>query len=111
MKNSLETRLGLFFALVVIAALMLFEMIGGGGLFSRGHPVRAQFSSARDLKVGDPVKLAGVTVGRVKAIKLKSGKVEVSMSVDPDAEVHTDSLATVQFTGLMGQNFVALTFG
>ncbi len=111
MKNSLETRLGLFFALVVIAALLLFELIGGGGLFTRGHPVRAQFTSARDLKVGDPVKLAGVTVGRVKAIKLKSGKVEVTMSVDPDAEIHTDSLATVQFTGLMGQNFVALTFG
>ncbi len=111
MKNSLETRLGLFFALVVIAALLLLEMIGSGGLFSHGKPVRAQFTSARDLKVGDPVKLAGVSVGRVKSIKLKSGKVEVTMNVDPDAEVHTDSLATVQFTGLMGQNFVALTFG
>ncbi|HTH45875.1 MAG TPA: MlaD family protein [Candidatus Limnocylindria bacterium] len=111
MKNSLETRLGLFFALVVIAALLLLEMIGSGGLFSHGKAVRAQFTSARDLKVGDPVKLAGVSVGRVKSIKLKSGKVEVTMSVDPDAEVHTDSLATVQFTVLMGQNFVALTFG
>ena len=33
------------------------------------------------------------------------------MAVDPAAEVRTDSLATVQFAGLMGQNFVALTFG
>jgi phospholipid/cholesterol/gamma-HCH transport system substrate-binding protein len=111
MKNSLETRLGLFFALVVIAALLLFELVGGGTLFSRGQPVKALFTSVRDLKPGDPVKLAGVTVGRVKTIRLKGGKVEVTMAVDAAAELHTDSVASVQFTGLMGQNFIALTFG
>ena len=111
MKNTLETRLGLFFALVVIAAFLLFELIGGGALFARGREVRAQFASARDLKVGDPVKLAGVSVGRVRSVKLAGSKVEVVMAVDPAAEVRTDSVATVQFTGLMGQNFVALTFG
>jgi phospholipid/cholesterol/gamma-HCH transport system substrate-binding protein len=110
MKNSLETRLGLFFALVVIAALMLFELTDGG-FFAGGRQVRAQFATVRDLKVGDPVKLAGVNVGQVKAIRLKGGKVEVTLTVRGDAEVHTDSVATVQFTGLMGQNFVALTFG
>ena len=111
MKNTLETRLGIFFALVVIAAFMLFELIGSGAVFARGREVRAQFSSVRDLKNGDPVKLAGVTIGRVKSIKLAGTKVEVVMAVDPAAEVRTDSLATVQFAGLMGQNFVALTFG
>ena len=111
MKNTLETRLGIFFALVVIAAFMLFELIGSGAVFARGREVRAQFSSVRDLKNGDPVKLAGVTIGRVRSIKLAGTKVEVVMAVDPAAEVRTDSLATVQFAGLMGQNFVALTFG
>lgn len=110
MKNSLETRLGLFFALVIVAAFILYDLTDGG-FFTRGRQVRAQFASVRDLKPGDPVKLAGVSVGRVRAIKLKGGKVEVTLAVDADAEVHTDSIATVQFTGLMGQNFVALTFG
>jgi phospholipid/cholesterol/gamma-HCH transport system substrate-binding protein len=111
MKNSLETRLGVFFAVIVIGAFLLFDLIGGGVLFSRGKLVKAQFANAKDLKVGDPVKLAGVQVGRVKAIKLTGGKVEVSMNLDAGAEIHTDSTATIQFTGLLGQNFVALTFG
>ena len=112
MKNTLETRLGLFFALVVIAAFVLFEMIGGGMLFSRGKLIRAQFATVRDLKVGDPVKLAGVPVGRVRTIHTpKSGHVEVDFTVENDADVRTDSVATVQFAGLMGQNFVSLSFG
>jgi phospholipid/cholesterol/gamma-HCH transport system substrate-binding protein len=112
MKNTLETRLGLFFALVVIAAFMLFELIGSGALFSRGKVLRAQFTTVRDLKSGDPVKLAGVTIGRVKTIHSpKAGKVEVDFSVDSDSDVRTDSVASVLFAGLMGQNFVSLSFG
>lgn len=111
MKNSLETRLGAFFALVVIASFILFELIGAGSLFHRGTPLRARFESVRDLKVGDPVKLAGVQVGRVTGIKLAEGKVEVVLQVESDAPVASDSVASIQFTGLLGQNFVALSFG
>ena len=82
MKNSLETRLGVFFALVVIAAFVLVEMIGGASFFHRGKEVRAYFESVRELKVGDPVKLAGVTVGRVSDIRLATNKVEVAMRLD-----------------------------
>jgi phospholipid/cholesterol/gamma-HCH transport system substrate-binding protein len=111
MKNSLETRLGFFFALVIIAAFILLEMIGAGALLTRGTELQARFGAVRDLKVGDPVKLAGVPVGRVRKISIQQGKVEVKMDVSPEAGVRTDSIATIQFAGLMGQNFVSLTFG
>ena len=75
MKSSLETRLGLFFALVFVAAFVLFEMVGGGRFFTNGIPIRARFNTAGDLKVGDPVKLAGVDIGRVQAIRIADGKV------------------------------------
>lgn len=111
MKSSLETRLGMFFAVVTIAGFILFEMLGGANVFNRGTIYRARFSSARDLKVGDPVKLSGVPVGRVKSVAVVGNRVEVGLQVDPKAPVRTDSVAAIQFTGLMGQNFVALTFG
>ena len=111
MKNSLETRLGIFFALVFVAAFVLFEMVGGGRFFDSGIPIKARFNSAGDLKVGDPVKLAGVDIGRVQAIRIADGKVEVSMTVEPAAGVRTDSKASIKFTGMMGQNFMAIDFG
>ncbi len=111
MRNSLETRLGLFFALVVVAGFILFELAGGGRWFVRGQEVRARFKSAGDLKPGDPVRLAGIKVGRVTELHLAGQAVEVVMKVDPGVEVRTDSVAQIRFTGLMGQNFVALDFG
>jgi phospholipid/cholesterol/gamma-HCH transport system substrate-binding protein len=111
MKNSLETRLGFFFALVFVAAFVLFEMVGGGRFFGGGIPIKARFNTAGDLKVGDPVKLAGVDIGRVQAIRIADGKVEISMTVEPAAGVRTDSKASIKFTGLMGQNFMAIDFG
>ena len=111
MKNTVETRLGMFVALVVIAAVLIIETIGGLESFQRGRHLEALFKTAQDLKVGDRVKMAGVEIGRVENIALADNKVKVTMKVRTDAPVKTDSTATIKFTGLMGQNFVALDFG
>jgi len=111
MKNSLETRLGLFFSLVVVAGFVLFELAGGGRWFVRGQEVRARFKAAGDLKVGDPVKLAGIPVGRVVDIRLAGQAVEMVMKLDASADIRTDSIAQIRFTGLLGQNYVGIDFG
>ena len=113
MKNTLETRLGIFVALAVIAAVLILEVVGGPGRFERGYQLKALFSTVQDLKKGDHVKMAGVEIGRVEDISLDptNNKVLVLMKLRKNVEVRTDSVATVKFTGLMGQNFVSLDFG
>jgi phospholipid/cholesterol/gamma-HCH transport system substrate-binding protein len=112
MKNTLETRLGVFFALVMIATIIMIEMIGGFEFFKTGLTGQASFNNVQELKVGDSVKMAGVQIGRVEKIKFSQGKVVVTMKItDPDAEIKTDSKATIKFTGLMGQNYVSIDLG
>lgn len=111
MRNTLETRLGYFFALTLIAGVVMLELIGSRDLFRSGTMYRAQFDNIQELKKGDPVKMAGVEVGRVDAITLAKGKVEVAMKVYGDPVVKTDSKASIRFAGLLGQNFIALDFG
>jgi phospholipid/cholesterol/gamma-HCH transport system substrate-binding protein len=111
MKNSLETKLGIFMVLVVFAAWMIMETLGGMEMLHGGYRVSALFNSAQDLKVGDNVKMAGVEIGRVETIMLDNGKARVTMKLHPDAVVKTDSTAVIKFTGLMGQNFVSVSFG
>jgi len=111
MKNNLETRLGLFVALAVLAGAIILERVGTMDSFQRGKHVNALFGNIQDLKVGDRVKMAGVEIGRVQTIQITNSQVLVRMKVNPDAEVRTDSMATIKFTGLMGQNFVAIDFG
>jgi phospholipid/cholesterol/gamma-HCH transport system substrate-binding protein len=111
MKNSLETKLGVFVAITVFAAVLIIENFGGPEVFKHGIHVSAQFDNAQDLKIGDRVKMAGVEIGRVEDIELTTNKVSVTMRLSDKAMVKTDSRATIKFTGLMGQNFVAIDFG
>jgi phospholipid/cholesterol/gamma-HCH transport system substrate-binding protein len=112
MRNTLETRLGIFFAFTLIVAVIVLEMVGVADFFKPGYKVFADFQTVQDLKKGDLVKMAGVEIGRVDHIALASEKVRVTLKIKKaDAELKTDSKATIKFTGMMGQNFVALDFG
>jgi phospholipid/cholesterol/gamma-HCH transport system substrate-binding protein len=111
MKNSLETRIGIFVALVVLAAVFILDIVGGPEKFTRGRRLNAMFHNVQDLKVGDRVKMAGVEIGRVEEFKLTNNTVMVGMKIRSEAGVKTDSAATIKFTGLMGQNYVSIDFG
>ncbi|HEY1172789.1 MAG TPA: MlaD family protein [Verrucomicrobiae bacterium] len=111
MKNTLETKLGLFFALAMIAAFILFEMVGASNLFKRGYKLNGLFANVQELKVGDPVKMAGVEVGRVDKIAFEDDKVKVTMKINEGVPVKTDAKAAIKFAGLMGQNFVSINLG
>ena len=71
------------------------------------------FNNVQELKVGDRVKMAGVEIGRVQNLALTNNKVLVTMKIVAARrnEVKTDSIASVKFTGLLGQNYVAIDFG
>jgi phospholipid/cholesterol/gamma-HCH transport system substrate-binding protein len=111
MRNNLETRLGVFFALAMITAFLLFEMASGGKYFKDGHVIHGLFEDIQELKAGDPVKKAGVQIGQVESISFEADQVRVSLRIDKGQLVRTDSTARIEFAGLMGQNFVSISFG
>ncbi|MBM3876878.1 MAG: MCE family protein [Verrucomicrobia bacterium] len=119
MKTSLETRLGMFVALTVVAAAIVLELAGGTDLFRPGKRLHALFNTVMELKAGDPVKLSGVQIGKVEKIGIETvqeeqrrvTKVKVTMKIRRDAAVPTDSRATIRFAGLLGQNFIGINVG
>jgi phospholipid/cholesterol/gamma-HCH transport system substrate-binding protein len=111
MKNTLETRLGLFFALALVVAIIVLEMVGAADLLKRGYPIVGTFQTAQELKKGDLVKMAGVEIGRVDDIQLVRSQARVTMKIQGKYEIKTDATARVKFTGLMGQNFVDIQGG
>jgi phospholipid/cholesterol/gamma-HCH transport system substrate-binding protein len=113
MKDTIETRLGLFFALAIIAALVILESLGTFAFFERGYHLHALFKNVQDLKAGDIVKMGGVPVGRVERVSLTNSLARVTMNLDRKMrdQVKLDSTAVIRFTGLMGQNYVDISFG
>ncbi|MGH7035306.1 MAG: MlaD family protein [Stellaceae bacterium] len=63
---------------------------------------------------GSPVRISGVTVGRVMRVGLDSdnpGRVRVTVEVNADAPVRSDSVASIEITSLTGGAAVEITPG
>jgi len=111
MAMSREVRVGLFLVVAFLILIALFELLGKETIFSSMVEYKTSFKSIPGLKVGDPVRLAGVDVGSVRDIRVIGARVEVTFRVKPGTPVKTDSMATIKLTSLLGTNFLDLTFG
>jgi len=111
MAMSREVRVGLFLVVAFLILIALFELLGKETLFARMVEYKTSFKSIPGLKIGDPVRLAGVDIGTVRDIQVIGARVEVTLRVRPGTPVKTDSVATIKLTSLLGTNFVDLTFG
>ncbi|HEU5082711.1 MAG TPA: MCE family protein [Acidimicrobiales bacterium] len=107
-------KFGLFVALCLLFTVYLASTIGNttiGGLVGRGEPtytLTASFEDATGLLVNDNVKVAGVAVGKVTGIDVESGQAVVTMELDEDRKLPTDSSAAVRWRNLIGQRYVYL---
>jgi phospholipid/cholesterol/gamma-HCH transport system substrate-binding protein len=97
--------------LVVVAVLAAVTFsIGGLRIFERTYEVAAVFDSASGVGGGDPVRVAGVDVGRVTAVErqLPAGTVRVVMSVDRAIALSEATRASIRLRTLLGKKYVDL---
>jgi phospholipid/cholesterol/gamma-HCH transport system substrate-binding protein len=101
------------FVLIGLAMLgYLSTAIGGLRLRPRdAYHVRARFSNIGDLKARAPVKVAGVTVGRVDSIRLAELVAEVRLGISRTVRLPQDTIASISTAGLLGDAFVSLSPG
>ena len=80
-----------------------------------GYLVKAKFDDVGSLRIGAPVKLAGVRVGRVVAIRLEAStghKAVVEVTLEQRfATIPMDSEAAIQTASLLGGNYIGITPG
>ena len=75
------------------------------------YRIFARFSNVGDLKLRAPVKVAGVTVGKVQSIKLADDLGEAELSVDRKISLPEDTIASIATAGLLGDAYVSLSLG
>jgi phospholipid/cholesterol/gamma-HCH transport system substrate-binding protein len=76
-----------------------------------GYPVYADFPSVAGLKVGDPVEIAGVRVGRVESMGLADDRARLKLRINDRVKLQDDVIASVRSRGLIGDKFVLVTPG
>src|SRR5271154_6922999 len=114
---SRAARLGAFIiATLAILAAGIFIIGGKQYLFTSTYRLKTQFSSVVGLDPGAEVLVAGVHSGSVRSVELPSkptDKITVWMDLDRSSQniIKQDSIATIQTAGLLGNEYVAISFG
>ena len=111
MAMSTEKKVGLFFLCTLLALAVMIELVQGWHPFQHQTRYKAYFMSAVGIKNGDPVRLAGVDVGKITRIALEDGKVRVDFYVVGGTAVQRDSVAEIRQTNLLGGQFLGISFG
>ena len=111
MKLSLEIKVGLFFILSLLLFGAMLEIGNHWKVFDSGIPYKVFLTSSTGLKVGDTVKLAGVEVGTISRISVLEDKVQVDFEVKRGTRVKQDSVAGIRMAGMLGGQFLGLSFG
>jgi phospholipid/cholesterol/gamma-HCH transport system substrate-binding protein len=78
------------------------------------YDLTARFDNIGDLKVGAPVSMSGVEMGRVTNIAFDSKQYKAVVTMRIDArfnQIPTDSDAAIYTQGLLGGKFIGLTAG
>jgi phospholipid/cholesterol/gamma-HCH transport system substrate-binding protein len=109
--TKIEISVGAFVIAGALALGYLSFTLAGLDFKQRSFGVHARFSSVGELKVGDPVKLAGVRIGEVKSIKLVDFAADAELAVDDGLQLPDDTIASIQSAGLLGDAYVSLSPG
>src|SRR4029077_12631339 len=114
---SRAARLGAFIlAALTILVTGIFMIAGKQYLFSSTYRLNAQFGSVVGLDSGAEVRIGGVHSGSVRRVSLPNkptDNVTVWMDLERSTQdiVKQDSLATIETEGLLGNEYVAISFG
>jgi phospholipid/cholesterol/gamma-HCH transport system substrate-binding protein len=116
-SRTLNLGTGTFVLLGFAALFFLTTQTTSRGLSFGSKPhydLTAKFDNVGDLKVGAPVSMSGVEMGRVTKIGFdsKEYKAVVTMRMDERYnQIPTDSDASIYTQGLLGGKFIGLTAG
>jgi phospholipid/cholesterol/gamma-HCH transport system substrate-binding protein len=114
---SRTARLGVFIlGTLAILAVGIFIIGGKKYLFTPTYTLKTNFASVAGLDAGADVMVGGVHSGMVQAINLphkSTDQVTVVMELDESTRdiIRQDSVASIQTEGLLGNQYVAVSFG
>ncbi len=103
---------------LIILAVGIFFISGQVGFLTRHYTLKTFLPSAGDVRIGAQVRLAGIAVGNVYRIAISpyedpNRAVEIDMRVARSfqSQIHTDSRASLETVGLLGETYVNITRG
>jgi phospholipid/cholesterol/gamma-HCH transport system substrate-binding protein len=116
-KSKLELKVGIFVFVGVIILGIFVLSIGNFKTLTSGQRLNFIFTFVNGVKVGAPVRYAGVDVGEVKALNFlfspdeQKTDVQAVCWVRKDVKIPRDSTVWVNTLGLLGEKYIEIMPG
>ncbi len=106
MKRKHEIGVGALLLGAVAALAWMSLQVGAIRGPGESVSVTARFEDAGALKVGAGVSIAGVDIGRVASLAVDFDHAIVELSLDAEAEVREDAVATIRSRSVLGEKYI-----
>jgi len=113
-KYSLETTVGIFVAIGLLCVGYMTVKLGKISFFGEDtYVLYARFASVSGLKIGSPIEIFGIQVGKVEKLEIDPQKqmAWVGLGINRGIRVYEDAIASVKTAGLIGDKFIKVDPG
>ena len=113
-KYAQETVVGIFVVIGLIAIAYMTVKLGNVGfLAEKAYTLHAKYTSVTGLRVGSPVNLLGLEVGRVQSFEMdqENQVAVVTLKINNGIQIYDDAIASIKTEGLIGDKFVSIDAG
>ncbi|MEM7653153.1 MAG: MlaD family protein [Pseudomonadota bacterium] len=113
-KELVETLTGaVVVALGLVAIAVAYLGADQQGEGQDGYVLTAEVPTVGSLREGADVRIGGIAVGEVSAMRLKTKTLQavVEMTIQDEVQIPTDSAFKISSDGLLGDNFVTISIG
>ncbi|MCM8796591.1 MAG: MlaD family protein [Candidatus Omnitrophica bacterium] len=117
-KTKMELKVGIFVFLGLVILFVFILSIGSFKTWTSGYHVNFIFTFVNGIKVGAPVRFAGVDVGEVKGLefmpadrKSQKNKIRIDCWLKREIKIPVDSTVWVNTLGLLGEKYIEIIPG
>ena len=113
-KYTVETTVGIFLVFGLLCIGYMAVKLGHVSLLGdNAYSLFARFTTVSGLRVGSPVNMLGIEVGRVGRLTMdqKDQKAVVEIKIQKDIKVYDDAIVSIKTEGLIGDMFLSIDPG
>ena len=107
MRYGNEVKVGLITLLAAALMITFFVYVRGFRAGARTYTLKVIFDNARGLQPGDPVRMVGVKIGKVRSVEISPNRKAVAtLEIDRQVVIYDHYAFRVATSGLIQERFV-----
>ncbi|HIJ55669.1 MAG TPA: outer membrane lipid asymmetry maintenance protein MlaD [Deltaproteobacteria bacterium] len=113
-KYSNETIAGIFVVIGLLCLGYMTVQLGNVSIFGDdSYYLYARFTSVSGLRVGNPVEMLGMEIGKVSRFKMdQEDQLAVAeLKIKNGIKIYDDAIASIKTAGLIGDKYVSIDAG